>query len=144
MLREPAVDEGVIRVEEFQHAAIFLHDGLEEQLRLALHRGAQRFIEVRERLLVRRDQFHVAQLEPLPGEVVHERMRPRILEHTPHLRLEIRAKRAARGLGEERVVRQAAPKKVREARRERVIIDRMHGLGVVRLRLQLAAEEEVR
>src|SRR5262245_51166405 len=71
-------------------------------------------------------------------------MRLRVPQHPSHLLVEILAQRASRRLREQFVIGHAAPKKVRQARGQRVVVNRMDRLGIVRLRLQFAAEKEMR
>ena len=87
--REPLVDEGVIRREELEQAPVLAQHVFKKQLRLALHRCPQLRVERRKQLLVRLHDVEVAELEPLPGEVLHQRLAPRVFQHPPHLRLEV-------------------------------------------------------
>ena len=48
VLREPLVDERVVRAQQIEHAAVLVHDALEEQLRFAAERLPQVVVEVRE------------------------------------------------------------------------------------------------
>ena len=70
---EPLVEERVVGGEQIDHAAVFAHDALEEQLRLTEERLPQRIVEIGELVRVGKDALHVPKLEPLPGEVRHER-----------------------------------------------------------------------
>ena len=47
MLRQPFVDERVVRVKQIQDAAVLVHDAVEEQLDLAPERLPQVVVEVR-------------------------------------------------------------------------------------------------
>ena len=74
MPRQPLVDERVIGVQQIQHAAVFAHDALEEQLRLAAHGLAQVVVEIgkvsKSGLIV----LQIAQEQPLAGEIVDQRV----------------------------------------------------------------------
>src|SRR5262249_45348132 len=93
-----------------------------EELGLARERGAQVLVELRfgEQLRIGRDSHETAQLEPLRGEIFHQRLRPLVGQHAPDLPLqhdrlaELPAPREV----EELIVRNAAPEKEREPRGE--------------------------
>ena len=55
---------------------------------------AQVVVELGEEIVVGRDALQVAQLQPLGREVVHQRTRPLVAEHAPHLLLEHQRARA--------------------------------------------------
>src|SRR5262249_51384626 len=59
-LRQLFVNEREISVEEFEHAAIFAHNGREKQLGLFLHRTAERIVEILEAAAMRRSQAQIA------------------------------------------------------------------------------------
>ena len=88
--------------------------------------------------------LEVADLQPLAGEIFDQRRRLFVLQHSAHLRVEILAQRAALRVREELVIRHRAPEKIREPRGERPFVDRVRRFRIVRLRLELAAEKEVR
>ena len=72
MLGQALIDVGVIRVEQFKNASVFLNHRLKEQLGLFLHRAAKLFIEGGESPLIRSPIVEVAQLQPLPDEILHQ------------------------------------------------------------------------
>ncbi len=78
---QPLVGEGIVRVNEFQDAAILAQNGTEKHLRLPPHRLAQILVEVRKLFRVRHDQVQIAELQPLTGEVFNQRIGPRIAQH---------------------------------------------------------------
>ncbi len=84
LLRERLVDEGVVGVEEIQHAAILeQHAGQEEpdfSLEIAAHRGI-------EGPIVGLDLLQGAQVQPGEREVLDQRVGARILEHARQLGL---------------------------------------------------------
>ena len=82
---EPLVDEGEVRVEQRDDAAILLHDRAEQQLGLTLQRIPKVAVEIRR---VGTDVLQLSQVQPLPGEVVHQRIGTRIRQHAAHLPLE--------------------------------------------------------
>ena len=67
--RQPFVDEGVVGAQQIQDAAVLAQDALEQQLGLAPERLAQVVVEVRELVGVGQHAAHVAQVQPLAGEV---------------------------------------------------------------------------
>ena len=69
---QPLVDEGVIRVQQIDHAAIRRKLAVDEELGLAAHRVAQVLVELVEDVGVGRVLADVAQLEPLAGEILDE------------------------------------------------------------------------
>ena len=144
MLRELFIHERVVRIEEVEHRPILTHDVLEERLRFLLHRRAQRVVVSRERLCIRRSDAQVAQLEPLPAKILHQRARLRVLEHSFHLPIKVLVQLPLLRQREQLRIRHRAPEEVRQPRREREVVDGMNGLRVVWFRLKLAPEEEVR
>ena len=92
----------------------------EEELGLAPERVAQVVVEVGELVGVGRDVLQVADVQPLPREVLHQRVGVRVGQHAPHLRLEHRrlAQASRRGQIEQRVVGHAAPEEERQPRRQ--------------------------
>ena len=57
-------------------------------LRFLTHGHSQVIVELRELLAVRRNRFQSAQLQPLAGEIFHQRMGLRILQHALNLGLQ--------------------------------------------------------
>jgi hypothetical protein len=88
MQRQPFVDEGVVRRQQFQHAAIFTQDAADKQLHLAPERRAQAIVEVGEDDRVGIDLVERPHLQPLKREVVDQRFGPRVGEQPLDLRLE--------------------------------------------------------
>ena len=84
-LRQPLIQERVVRVEEVENGAVLAQDVLEEQFRLLLHRHARVVGELRELDAVGHVRFEGPRLQPLPAEVLHQRTGPGVLEHPPHL-----------------------------------------------------------
>src|SRR5690606_31784330 len=125
MSRKPLIDERVIGRQQLENAAVLANDAAEEELDLAPEGLAQRAVEVREQLddgLARRDAAHV---EPLPGEVLNERLRAGIRDHPLHLLLEHgRIAEAAFGRHRDQLlIRNAAPEKEGETRRQLEVAD---------------------
>src|SRR6185295_19802777 len=118
----------------------------DEQLGLLLHRVAQVLVELRIQLGVGHDASELAQLEPARGEVVDERLRPRIAQHPLDLLLERRriAQLAAYRRLPQFVVRHAAPEEERETRREIEIAQAIRGARRDAGGFTFDAEEEAR
>jgi hypothetical protein len=72
------VDERIVRVHQIHHAAVLAHDAVEEQLRFLFHRLPEVVVEIRERGEIGVGVLQVAQMQPLLGEIVDQRSRPRI------------------------------------------------------------------
>src|SRR4029079_5978561 len=128
---ETLVDEGVVGRQQVEDVAVLAHDAVEEELRFALKRFAQRVVEVGELVMVRRDRLEVAQVQPLPGKVADERVRAAIGDHALHLALEYGGLTELPPCGEieELFVRNAAPQKERQPGRELDIADPMDRAG---------------
>ena len=90
VLRQPLVQERVVRRQQLEHAPVLAQDAVQEQLGLAMKRGAQRFVQFGKQDFVRPLRFEVAQEQPLRGEVRHHRFGARIGEHPPDLPFEHR------------------------------------------------------
>ncbi len=73
VLGQPLVDECVVRRQQIEDAAIFVHDAAEEQFDLALERAAQVVVEVREQVHDRLACLQRAHAQPLSGEVADQR-----------------------------------------------------------------------
>ena len=146
MLRQPFVDEGIAPVDEVEDAPVLADHVLDEQLRLPAHREAEIVLEVGEARAIARDRFERAELQPLPAEVLGQRVRPGIPQHAAHLRRQHHgiAQRARIGGPAQARVRHARPDEVRQARRELVLGDPVRrGARPERL-IPLDAEEEIR
>ena len=116
------VEERVVRGQEIHDAAVFLQLALEEQLGLAHERRAEVVVEPGEApVRVRRQQPHVANLQPLTEEVPHQCLaRARIRQHAPHLPIEHAGvvQLAANREIEQLIIGNAAPEEKRQARCE--------------------------
>ncbi len=88
VLGQPLVDERVVGVQQFDDAAIFADDGVEEQLHFAPHRLPQRVVEVGINQRQRTGALQAAQVQPLAREILRERFSPRVLQHAADLPLE--------------------------------------------------------
>ena len=107
-------------------------DALEEQLRLALKRLAKVVVEVGKLVLIGLRALQIPQVEPLAGEVVHERAALRVGEHAPHLAIEDGRvlQPALAGHAEQLIVRDRTPEEERQPRRELDIADRVEASAV--------------
>ena len=120
VLRQPLVDERVVRVQQIDDAAIFADDAVEEQLDFAPHRLPQRIVEVGIDQRQRARALQAAQVQPLAGEVLRQRLGPRILQHAADLPLE-HDRILEPALARERdqlIVGAGAPQEERQARRQ--------------------------
>ena len=143
VLGQPLIDEGVIGGEEVDDRPVLLEDVPEELLRLRAHVAAQLLAEVGEFVVVGIDDGQHPQLQPLAGEILRQRLGLGIAEHAPDLGVQIPAEFAGVGEREELRVGHGTPEEVGEPRGEGVFVDVADGRGVVRVRLQLVAEQEV-
>ena len=111
VFREPLVDEGVVRRHQIEHWTVAAHDAFEEQFGLALERLPQVVVEIREQPVIRVRGSQIAQVQPLIGKALHQRVRPRVDEHSTHLLLQDRRifQLAASRRIEQRIVGNAAP-----------------------------------
>ena len=88
VLREPLVDERVVGVEQLVHAAVAAQGAGHEELGLVAERLEQRFVVVGIDDRVDDDLGDPAQVQPLGGEVVHQRIGGAgVGEHPPGLSL---------------------------------------------------------
>ena len=120
--RQPLVDERVVGRQQVERRCGPRRRMLrEEQLGLAPEAPARRSLSKSGNSSEFGAMFsQVAQVQPLAGEVLDERVGLRIGEHAPHLRLEhcgLAAARPAAASVEQRVVRDAAPEEERQPRR---------------------------
>ena len=144
VLGEPLVEVGEIRVDEGRDAAILADDGVHEHRGFLDHRIAQRIGVTREQRRVGREQFEVAQLQPLAREILDERGGLRIVQEPLDLRGKLFAQLPLLSEREEFLVRHRTPEEIRKARREREFVHRMNRRGVVRLGLNFAAKQKMR
>ena len=117
---------------------------IEEERRLALERVAQRLVEIGEALGVGHPAGHVAEVQPLPAEVVDEGLHLRVGQHSgdlagQHVRL---PELAPLGQSEELVVRDAAPEKEGQPRCQVDVREAVHRAGRRVLRGERRPEEE--
>ncbi len=146
MLREPFVDERVIGREQVEDAAVLVNDAAEEQLDLAPESFAQRAIEVREQIHDGLAGLHAAHVQPLPREVLDERVRARVRDHPLDLLLEHRGVVQAPFGGElnQLLVRDAAPQEEREPRGQLEVADAVSRPCRDLRRLDLGPVDELR
>ena len=78
MFGQPLVHEGIIRVQQIDHAAVLMHDAAEEQFRSLFASPAAGCRRNRETARRRSQRLQSAQVQPLPGEVDDELVRARI------------------------------------------------------------------
>src|SRR5262249_52342492 len=125
VLRKPLVHERVVGGQQIDDVSVLADDAPKEQLGLASERLAKVVVEVGEKIRVGNDPAQVPQLQPLAGEVGHERIRSWIRQHPSDLLVEnLRlAEAAAVRHRQQLVVRDAAPQKERKARGEIVRFD---------------------
>ena len=85
LLGQPLIQEGIIRVQKIRHRTVFLNHARHEHFNFRPHGLAQNIVEIRIDGGHRSLGLQGAQAEPLAGEVAHQLLRPRILEHAPDL-----------------------------------------------------------
>ena len=146
VLGQSLVDEGVVSAKQVDDTAIVPHDALDEQLRLSCEGRPESLVERREGDRVRCHVRNVAEQEPLPDEVIDQRRRPAVSQHPTHLLLEDRGvlQFAPPREVEQLVVRDTAPQKEGQARREREVA---HGTASARHhthRVALDSKDELR
>ena len=125
MLGQALVQERVVGVQQIEHAAILADDALEEQLGFPLEGLPQVVVEVKEHLRTRPEPGHIADVQPLTGEVADQRLRARVGEHPLDLLLEhagLMQRLLLRDV-QQLVVRDAAPQEERQPRRQLQIVD---------------------
>ena len=143
---QPLVDERVVGGHQLHDRAVFPHDALEEHLGFAPERLAEVVVEIREQVRVGLHVAHVAQLQPLAGEVVDERPRARVGQHAATCCLEhggvlqLPCFRHAQQF----IVWNAAPQEERQPRRQLDIADPERRAGRDGVRIALDAEDELR
>ncbi len=120
MPREPFVDKRIVGAQEIDDAAILADRAADEQLRFTLEGLQQAEVVVGIPILIDDHFLDAAQIQPLRGEIVDERIaRARIAQHPPHLTRERRRIRQLPALRqrEQPIIRDTAPDEEREARR---------------------------
>ena len=142
---EPLVDERVLRVQELQDAAVLANDRREEEIRFLPHRLAEVVLEVGELVGVGLGGFERTSLQPLPAELLDQRLRLRIAQHARHLRAQHawRPQCVRRGEPAQLGVRRARPEEVRQPRRQLVVRHRLRR-SVRRGSRPLEPEQEIR
>ena len=68
---EPLIQEGVIRIEKIQHAAVFANDIAKEKFSFLAHGLAERFVEFRKPFGIGLHNIDVFQLQPLTAKIFH-------------------------------------------------------------------------
>src|SRR5439155_1749149 len=114
-------------------AAVVRHDVFEAQFGFAAEVVAKRFVPLRVIAPGRLRRLQVAQVQPLPAEILDQRERPGVLQHPPGLRF------ADRGVGqlallrevEQFVVGHRTPQEVRQPRCDLVVAERVAAVGAV-------------
>ena len=119
------VQKGPVGMDQLRDAAIVSQHLREEEFRLRHQRHAERCVVLRIGV-VRLHRQRLVDLQPLPDKVLHEPLRLRILEHALNLSAQYfrPMQLAACSDFQQRVVWQRLPEKIRQPRRERVIIQR--------------------
>ncbi len=128
---EPLVEERIVGTQQIERAAILANHALDEHLGLDAKRLPQGIVEVGKRLLHRDRRRQVAQEEPLPGEVAHERGEPIVGHHAADLAIE-HGRVAQPPLfrqPQQFLVGNAAPQEKREPRGELDITDAIRRIG---------------
>src|SRR5215468_9552851 len=143
---QPFIEEGIIRADQAEHAAILTQYAVEEELGFLPEGLPQVIIEVAINGVVRSDGIDIAQPQPLPGEIRRQVERASIGKHTARLFLELS------GLGqfspdcgiEQLIVRDAAPQKERKTRCQLEIADPVGAVRRNSLQVSFHSEQEVR
>ena len=122
--RQRTIQERKLPVDEFQNAAVLAHHRRHEHQRFAAHRIQQFIVHRGEALRIGLLAIQQAKIQPLRGEVVRQGVGLGVVEHPPHLRFEnTRLPQCAPVCRlQQRVVRHAAPQKIREPRRQLMIV----------------------
>ena len=147
MPRQPFVDKRVVGVEEFHDAAILADRAADKQFRFPLEGLQQVEVVVGIPILIDHDFLDAAQIQPLRGEVVDERIGgARVRQHSPHFSNKDRRVRQLTALGqrEQAIVGDAAPEKERQARGEFDAVEPIRRLRRLKGRLPVDAQQEVR
>ena len=126
--RQALVEEGVVRGQQLEHAAIAAQHAVDEQPQFLLeHRaGIQQAARVGELASVRSDLVQLGEVEPLEREIVAQRLGPRVGKHPAHLSGQHVGIAEARFGGElqEFLIRQTAPQEEGQTRRQLQIAQR--------------------
>src|SRR5688572_5944359 len=141
------VDERVVGAQQLHRAAVLSQDVAEEQLRLAAERLADVVVEVGEHQQVGRDlRLEIAQLQPLPDEVTHQRIGTFVGDHAPYLRSQHARLTELPGDREihQRLIGNAAPQEERQPRCQLDVVDRMRSARLYACGILFDAIEERR
>ena len=85
MLCQPLVDVRVIRIQQFDNAAVFTDDVVEQEFHFLAHRLPQRIVKVRINQWQWTCALQAAQVQPLTGKIGGKRCGSRILKHPANL-----------------------------------------------------------
>jgi len=144
---EPLVDEGVVRAQKLQSAAVFAQNISEEQLGLLAKSLADVVVEIGEHQQVGNDLcLQIAQLQPLAREIFDQGAGAFIRKHARHLPGE-HARRAQPPRGcqiQQFLIGDAAPQEERQARGQLDVADRMRDAGGRARRIFLNSIQKVR
>jgi len=110
--REPLIYESIVRVQQIVHAAVFADRARDEHLRFRNEPFQQAVVVGRVFCRVDDHFIHAAQVKPLRGEIVDQRVSgARIGQHPLHLFFEVLrlAELVVLGQGQQAIVGDAAP-----------------------------------
>ena len=130
---QPFIKPGAVGPQQSEHTAVVFHDVLKLQARFHPQGFPEVVIKVRKQTGVGGDGLQIAQIKPLIREIRHQRLRPRIAQHTAGLGLHIQSACQKRFIGN------AAPKKKRKPGGQFKIAQLVGGPGLV----LLGAEQEL-
>src|SRR5207247_359271 len=88
VLRQPLVDERIVRGQKIQHASVRANDAVEEHLRFAPEALPKLIVEVRELARVWERAPQIPEVQPLAGEITDERLRSLVGQHAAGLLVE--------------------------------------------------------
>ena len=146
VLREPLVDERVVRGQQIEHASIFAENAACDELRFTAEALAEVLVEILISLRIGEYGRQVPEKQPLADEIRDERVGARIRQHPADLLFQdFRiAKLAAAGHFEQLVVRDAAPQKERQPGGKLEVADAIdRRSAIVHRRLALYSEQEL-
>jgi len=75
-------------IEQHQHALVLAKHLMEEQFRLSPEGLTQILTEVRVKTRIGHERLEIPQVQPLIGEIRHERLGSIVFQHPPHLLFE--------------------------------------------------------
>jgi len=122
---QPVVQETVVGIHQIGDGPVLAHHRAQEQLGLGGEGFAQRGIELRIRLGIGCGLVQLAQVQPLHGEIVDQRVRPRIGQQALHFTIQHLGlvQLVLRRQVQQPVIRDRAPQEEGQPRREIEIID---------------------